>query len=91
MPRQAQPTPTGLTLVHQLARGACSPARRRDPAGSLRRTSCWGVLPLGWHCLGPWLQTPVAWTLVLLHGLDSRLTIAFWNLPGIFRETPCYL
>lgn len=91
MPRQAQLTPTGLTLLRQLARGPCGPARQRDSACSLPCTSCRGVLPLGWHRLGPWLWTPVAWPLVLLHGLDDWLTIVFWNLLGIFRETTCYL
>lgn len=84
-------TPTGLALLRQPAQGPCGPARQWDCSGSLPCAGCQSVLPVGGQGLGPWLQTPVAWPLVLLHGLDGWLTISFWNVLGIFRETSCYL
>ena len=84
-------TPTGLTLLRQLARRPCSPAWQRDPACSLPCARRRGVLPLGEHGLGPRTRTPVSWPPVLLRRLDGWLAIFFWNLLGLSGETTCCL
>lgn len=70
------------------SRLTCGVVRYGDAVRSVRGPCPQGVLPLGGHCLGPWVQIPDHRLLVFLHGLHSPRTIPFWNLLGTFRKIP---
>lgn len=75
------PAPTGLP-VRRLARGPCGLVRHRDAVSSVLGAWAHGVRPLG----GPWVQTPAARPLVLLHGLRGWLPVSSCGPPGLLRK-----